>query len=167
MTKRFSKRKVHKLGWDVLTPREKGLRERSLRVTSQMRRYGYSLTRASRDVRVSPRAVRRATNAVRKIGRRWRVKFMDRIARVMAINENWREVHITVKDSRHATTIGKYQNAVRRFLETGDASILKPFKGKRVRDADGNLHTLDTDPESLYELHERREEEEFYSIYAV
>jgi hypothetical protein len=158
-------RPVHARSWSTLTPTERELRSKSLKVISQMRRHGYSLTRASRDAGISPYTVRRHTNAVRYKGYRYRPKAYDRIDRRMAINEGGRERWITVKDSRHASMIGRYHSAVRQFLETGDASHLKPFKGKRVRDIDGNWHTLETDPDKLYEIEEQREEEEFYSIY--
>ena len=151
--------------WTGLTPREQDLRTRSLKVVSYMRRKGYSLTRASKELGIAPETVRRHTNAVRYKGYRYRPKAYDRIDRRMAINEGGRERWITVKDSRHATLIGRYHSAVRQFLDTGDASHLKPFKGKRVRDIDGNWHTLETDPAMLYEIEEQREEEEFYSIY--
>jgi hypothetical protein len=130
-----------------------------------MRREGHSLTRASRDGRISPQTVRRYTKAVKNIDGRWKPTKYDRIGRVMVINENGKEVWVTVKDSRYASTIGKYHSAVRRYLETGDASVLKPFTGKRIKDANGNWHTLETDPEKLYDIAEQREEEEFFSIY--
>lgn len=158
-------RPVHRLEWDFLTPRERELRSKALRVIAQMRREGCSLTKASREGGISPQTVRRHTKAVKKIDGRWKPTKYDRIERVMAINENGREVWLSVNDSRHASTIGRYHSAVRQFLETGDESILKPFKGKRFKDAKGNWHILETDPKKLYEIAERREEEEYFTIY--
>jgi len=155
----------HKLSWEELTPRKKELRERSLRVVSYMKRHNVSLTKASKENHILPKTVVKHSNAVKKVGGRWIPKRWYSIERVMAINENGKSTYIKVKDSRHASTIGKYQNAVRRFLETGDESVLKPFKGKKVRDSEGNLHTLETNPQNLYEISEGRENEEFYSIY--
>jgi len=130
-----------------------------------MRRHGYSLTRASKEIGISPSTVKRYTNGVKKKGHRWHPKRYDRIPRTLNINENGSEVWIEVNDSRHASIIGRYQSAVREFLETGNASVLRPFKGKRVRDAQGNWHVLETDPDAIYEISERRPDEEYYSIY--
>lgn len=156
---------VYRRDWAFLTPREKALREKSLKVISNMRRKGYSLTRASREGGISPQTVKRYTRAVKNINGRWKPTKYARIGRVMVINENGKEVWVTIKDSRYASMIGRYHSAVRQFLETGDVSFLKPFKGKRIKDAKGNWHTLETDPEKLYEIAEQREEEEFFTIY--
>ena len=161
----LSKTPPNKRSWATLTPREKDLRDKSLKVLSQMRRKGQSLTRASREIGISPKTVKQHARAFKKVNGRWKAKRYDRIERRMAINENGREVWVTVKDSRHASLIGRYQSAIREFLQTGDASVLEPFKGKRVRDADGKWHTLETDPKAIYEIQEMREDEEFYTIY--
>jgi len=149
----------------ALTPRERAVREKSLKVLSQMRKRGYSLTKASREVRINPKTVIRNTGAFRKVQGRWRPNRHDHISRRMNINENGSNLWIDVANSRHASTIGRYHSAIGEFLQTGDASVLTPFKGKRVRDAQGNWHTLETDPDAIYEIMERREEEEFYSVY--
>jgi hypothetical protein len=161
----IQKRPVHRREWAFLTPREKEFRIKSLKVIAQIRREGQSLTSACREGRISPQTVRRYTNAVKNIDGRWKPTAYDRIGRVMLINENGRGVWVTVKDSRYASMIGRYHSAVRQFLETGDESFLKPFKGKRIKDANGNWHTLETDPEKLYDIAEQREEEEFFTIY--
>lgn len=163
--KQMKKREVHKRSWSFLTPSEKETRERSLKVLSLMRRRDYSLAEASGQVGISPEAVIRNTNALKKEGRVWKVKKHDRISRVMRINEDGIEVFIELKDSRPASTIGRYQSAVREYLHTGDESVLAPFEGKRIRDAEGNWHYLETDLDTLYEISEAREGEETYDIY--
>lgn len=165
MKRKRIKKQPYKLPWKELTPRKKELRERSLRVVSYMKRYNISLTKASKENHISPKTVIKHSNALKKVGGRWIPKRWYKIERIMSINENGKSIYINVTDSRHATTIGKYQNAVKQFLETGDESVLKPFKGKKVRDSEGNLHILETKPHNLYEIHERRENEEFYTIY--
>ena len=160
-------KKVFQLEYKELLPREKELREKSLKVLSKMRREGLSLSRASEieEIKISPKTVIRHTNALNFVRGRWKAKKYDKISRVMAINEKGNEIYLNIKNSRYASIIGKYQNAVKQFLETGDEKVLEPFRGKKIKDAKGNWHTLDTDPENLYEIHERREEEEFYEIY--
>jgi hypothetical protein len=162
---RIQARPVHRREWGFLTAREKELRGKALRVIAQMRREGHSLTRASREGGISPQTVRRYTRAVKNIDGRYKPTRYDRIGRKMVINEDGKERWITINDSRHASMIGRYHSAVRQFLETGDESVLKPFRGKRFKDANGNWHTLETDPEKLYEIAEQREEEEYFSIY--
>jgi hypothetical protein len=159
-------RPIHQRPWGSLTPRGKEQREKALKVLSVMRRKGLSLTRASREVRISPSSVRRITHAYKRVGRRWKANRYDRIERKMNINTGGHRVSITVRSSRYASIIGKYHSAVREFLETGDVSVLKPFKGKRIKDAHGNWHILDTDPDTLYDIQDMNEDEEFYTIYA-
>lgn len=157
--------KAPSLPVNALTPRERAVREKSLVVLNQMRKHGYSLAKASRDARIGPQTVIRNTGAFRKVQGRWRVNKRDHIPRPMYIKENGYEVLIDLSDSRYASLIGRYHSAVWKFLETGDSSVLEPFKGKRIKDAQGNWHTLETDPDAIYEILERREEEEFYSVY--
>jgi len=106
------------------------------------------------------------TNAFRKTQRRWSAKRFDKIPRVMKINEKGREVSIQINDSRTAALIGQYHNAVKKFLNTGDKKTLRRFRKKKIRDIDGNLHSLETNPNSLIEINERIEEPEFYQVYA-
>lgn len=154
-----------RIQWDNLVPREMEIRERSLKVLSKMRNEGWSLSKASRHEGISPETVIRHTEALKKEGPYWIPKTYDTISRQMTINENGRSIWIEVKDSRNASTIGRYHNAVRSYLETGDESYLKPFHGKRIKDSDGNWHILETDPYKLHEIKERQPNEEFTEIY--
>jgi len=99
--------------------------------------------------------------------RLWNAKRFDKIPRVMKINENGKEVSIQINDSRTAALIGRYHNAVKKFLNTSDKKALRKFRKKKIRDMDGNLHSLETNPDSLIEINERIEEPEFYELYAV
>lgn len=154
-----------KLPWNVLKPREAHTRERTLEALRLMRNKGYSLTKASKKAGTTPETVKKHTGALKKSGNRYVPKSFDVVSREMRINSNGREIWVSVKDSRHASTIGKYQNAVKLYLETGDESYLKPFRNKRIRDSEGNYHTLETDPHTLHEIQERRAHEEFFQIY--
>ena len=46
-------------------------------------------------------------------------------------------IEIPVNDSREASLVGEYWNAVDRYLRTGDASALLSLKKKRVKNASG------------------------------
>ncbi len=107
------------------------------------------------------------TNAFRKKGRRWTAKRLDRIPRVMKINEKGREVSIEINDSRTASLIGRYHNAVKQFLNTGNRKKLRKFKNKKIKDTQGKHHLLETNPDSLIQINEAIEEPEFYQVYAV
>jgi len=85
----------------------------------------------------------------------------------MKINENGKEISIQINDSRTAALIGQYHNAVKKFLNTGDKKALRKFRRKKIKDIDGNLHSFETNPNSLIAINERIEEPEFYELYAV
>jgi hypothetical protein len=156
---------VYARAWSSLSPRERELREKALEVLSEARRTGRSLNRLARERGLTGDLVRKATNGFRKVNGRWRAGRRDHISRVMAINENGREVFVEIRSSRTATIISNYQSAIKEYLNTGNYGTLAKFKGKKIRDAQGKLHTLETDPDTIREIAERREEPEFYDIY--
>ncbi|MEM3502849.1 MAG: hypothetical protein QXJ62_05015 [Nitrososphaeria archaeon] len=129
-------------------------------------RNGQSLTRASRELQTKPETVIRNTNAFKKVNGKWTAKKYDKISRVMSIYENGKQEWIEIRDSRTASRIGKYSNAVKEFLSTGNVEALKQFR-KSFKDANGKLHHLETDPNKLYEIAEAQEEPEFYEIYKI
>ena len=153
--------------WNTLSPREQLARERALEVMSHARRSGQSLSRLSREHKISAKAVLKATNSFKKVKGRWKAKKTDKISRIMAINEKGKELFIEVTDSRYATLIGKYHSAVKEYLNTGNIDVLAEFEGKMVKDSSGKWHTLETDPSAIREINARREEPEFYDIYQV
>lgn len=159
------KKPIYQRPLSALSQIEKFQRERSLKVLSVMRKEKLSLSKASEISGISPKTVIRSTNALKSVNGIWRVKKYDRIPRVMSINEDGREAWIAVNDSRTASIIGKYHNAVKNYFDTGDLTYLKPFKGRTIKDSDGNTNTLETDRDRLYAIAEGREDEEFYSIY--
>ncbi len=89
----------------------------------------------------------------------------DRIPREMVISEDGVEDSIIVKNLRDASIIGRYQNAKRHFLETGDSSKLKEFEKIKIKDTDGTIHKLETNPNKIIEIEDRKEEPEAFEIY--
>lgn len=154
-----------KMSWRILKPKEKMTRHRSLDVLTLMRNKGYSLSKASKEIGVSPSTVVNQTNGLKKVGNRWILKRNDSVSREMSINSNGKTIWVEVTNSYHASTIGRYNSAVGKALESGDESYLKPFRGKRIKDSEGNWHTLETDLHTLYEIQERKPHEEFFMIY--
>lgn len=168
--KRLSKgtpKPVSTRSWNTLSPREQLARERALEVLSHARRSRQSLSKLSRERGISIRSVLRATHGFEKVKGRWKSKKSDRISRIMAINENGKELFIEVTNSRYATLIGKYHSAVKEYLNTGNTDILAEFDGKRVKDSSGKWHTLETNHSAIREINTKREEPEFYDIYQV
>ena len=106
--------------WNTLSPREQLALERALEVLSHSRRSGQSLSKLSREYKISAKAVLKATNSFKKVKNRWIAKKIDHILRIMEINENSKELFIEVTDSRYATLIGKYHSAVKEYLNTGN-----------------------------------------------
>ena len=158
---------LYRKRWTNLSPKQKLLREKSLSVLSEARRSKQSFSKLAKKHDVSPKTVLNNTNAFRKRRSRWNVKRFDKIPRVMKINEKGREVSIQINDSRTASLIGRYQNAVKQFLNNGDKKTLRKFRRNKIKDVDGNLHSFETNPASIIEINERIEEPEFYEVYVV
>ena len=156
---------IYKRSWDAITKRELNLREKSLAVLRKVRNVE-SLSRVSRELHTSPETVIKNTGAFRKVKGKWIAKSQDHISRIMSIYENSKQSWIEVKDSRTASRIGKYNSAVKKFMETGNAEVLEPFK-KPFKDANGKLHYFEVDPDKLYEIAEQQEEPEFREIYKL
>ncbi len=114
-------------------------------------REGSTLAEPCREFGRDVRTVRRlAKPALRKRRNgRWGAKRSDRLLRVLQIITPEGRQEIGVRDSRQASMLGEYWNAVDRYRDTGDTSALQKFRGKHVIDADGKQVPLLTDVEVL------------------
>jgi hypothetical protein len=101
-----------------------------------------------------PRRVQRlARPALRKLRNgRWAAKSHDQLLRVLTIPGKKGLMEVAVRDSRHATVIGDYWNAVDRYRDTGDASALREFRDQYIIDANGKRIRLLTDTRELDRL---------------
>jgi hypothetical protein len=119
-------------------------------VTTEVR-LGATLTQASRKFGIDRRLVPRLGKpAFRKLSNgRWAAKKSDRLLRVLPLPSREGLIDIGVGDSRQATVIGKYWNAVDLYINTGDDSGLHVFQGKHIVDADGKRVLLMTDIHEL------------------
>jgi hypothetical protein len=131
--------------------RESEDRERALAALALMRREKLSLRAAARAWETDPKTVRRFVgSAIRKDGRgRYQARAFDRIPRTLNFPTENGTIPLTVRDSRTASRIGKYLNAVRN--RSGDTSSLHPFKNKSFR-VSGVVYRFVTDPDSLERL---------------
>ena len=113
--------------------------DRVVAVISKLRTQRSSLAQTSREVGISPRTVvRYASSALRKDPNgRYQAKKRDQLLRVVMVPTIEGPREIGVRDSRQATVLGAYWNAVHRYLSTGDTSQIVKFEGKRITDADG------------------------------
>ena len=123
-------------------------------VISKMRAEGVSLRQASREIRIDPRTVvRLGGSALRKRANgRYAAKASDRLLRVLRVPTRKGPRPIAVRDSRQASQLAEYWNAVHRYLETGDASALQKFRRTRITDATGTRVPLLTDLDELDRL---------------
>lgn len=108
---------------------------------------GATFAEACREFGRDPRTVQRlAKPALRKRRNgRWAVKGTERLLRVLQKLTPEGRQQVGVTDTREASILGDYWNAVDRYRDTGDASALKHFDGKHVIDADGKRVPLITD----------------------
>jgi hypothetical protein len=149
--------------WNGLTPIQRASRDRALDALARMRSGGQSLTRAAREAGTTPAVVRKYVGSALRRTRDGGVtaKASDRLYRRMTAITPDGPALVEVRGSRAASLIGKHANAVRKFVETGDARDLHKFRGKTV-----GGRSLATDPEVLRRL-ARRGEVEFEDIYEL
>ncbi len=149
---------------DILTSKQISKYEDSLEVLNLMRK-GRSIRNTSRKVGISPSTVKRYVgSALRLKNHRLVPKQFDRLLRKVRIYEKGIEVWITVKGNKQSAIIGQYHSAIGRFAK--DESALKPFKKLKIMDANGKAYRLETDMTKIFSILEKREDSEFYSIYA-
>lgn len=123
-------------------------------VIQKVRTQGVSVTQASKEYGIDrKKVIKLAGPALRKQKNgRYTAKSYDRLLRVLVIPSKDGLAEVAVRDSRTASKIAKYSDAVQRFLRTGDKSRLREFKKLRINDAEGNPIKLLTDPKELTRL---------------
>ncbi len=157
---------IHLVDPRGLRPKEKAMRRISLSVLNRIRR-GKNPRNVINDSQISEKNIlKHLGNNIKIKNKTIRVTKTDKIPRQMMISENGKEILIIVKNSKDASKIGQYHNAKRQFLESGDSSGLKKFKKIKIKDIDGKLHQFETSPKKIIEIEDRKEEPEFFDIYA-
>ena len=147
---------IRKRTWKTLKPKEAISRKKSLDVLSRMRRKGESLTKASKEVGTSPKTVKRHLGTtIKKVDNKYKASKYDFIPREMSIIEDGQRKYISVRSSKDARIIAKYNNAVKNFKYTGDTKYLKKFENVEIKDSNGEIHTLETNPDNLFETFEK------------
>ena len=128
-------------GLAELRPVERQKRNDALEVLNLMRSGKRDLGSAVKqfnakhpDSRITSQTVKKyAGTALRKKGSHLVAKPYDRLLRIMRFPTAKGVVDLEIRDSRSATLIGQYWNAMKHYEKTGDAKLLRPFRGKSVR----------------------------------
>jgi hypothetical protein len=123
-------------------------------VVSRMRKDRVSLRASAKEFDVNPAVVLRlARPALRKQENgRYAAKKYDRLLRVLTALTIEGRQEIAIRDSRQASQLGSYWDAVQRYLQTGDDSALRKFQGKKITDASRKRFLLLTDVSELNRL---------------
>lgn len=123
-------------------------------VIAKMRSDKVSLTRASHEFGLDPRAVRaRAGSVLRKTkSGRYVARPSDKLLRVLVIPSQQGLKEIAVRGSEIASKIAQYSDAVQRYLRTGDSSRLKKFRRLKLVNEKGERIKLLTDLAELQKL---------------
>jgi hypothetical protein len=151
----------------ALTAEQQEIWRRSTHAVTQMRVENASRPRASRESGVDPAAVLQLVgSALRKNASGHYVATpSDRLLRVLAIPTHEGVGEIATRDSRQASQLATYWDAVQKYLQTGDATVLSNFEGVYITDANGAQVPLLTDLDELDRLGSAGELS-FESIYA-
>lgn len=135
---------------------------------SLMRSDNLSASGAAHATGISPRVlIHRGRSGLQKLenGRCGARPYDDFPRVVIVISESKGPIEIATRDSREASKAGRHSAAVQRYLETGDDSALRRFKGKHIIEAEGNRVALLTDTDDLDRLGSAGELS-FESLYA-
>ena len=149
-----------------LSQREAQARSLALEGISLMRRKGYSLARAAREVDLTPKAMKGwGGPTIRKEGRRYVAKKFDQQVRQMKVTTTRGIISVAIHDSRAASKLGAYNAAVKQALD-GNVAALKPFRGKTLRTGGKRAFPFITNMRVLIQLHHADALIE-YEIYAL
>ena len=136
------------------SPKKQKLLIQVAHAMTAMRSEGLSLTKAAQVYHLDPRTMLRyAGSGLRKdSSNKYKPRPSDRLLRPMVIPTEHGLAEIAIRSSRDATKVAKYWDAVQWYLETGDASRLKPFQSHEIIDASGARVPLIVDLSELERL---------------
>jgi hypothetical protein len=134
----------------------KGIQNRltnSVQAVTEMRK-DISLTQAARKFHIAPSTLQRlAAPALRKLkSGRYSAKKRDSLFRVLVRLANDGVHEIGTNDSKQASLLGNYWNAVEIYQTTGNDSALRKFDGQHVIDSSGEKFAFLTDTKTLDRL---------------
>jgi hypothetical protein len=115
--------------------RERESQKNALAALSLARRECLSLSSAAKAEQIKRSSILKWTgSAWKKRGRDWRPEPRDRIHRppLTVPGTKGQRLPVSVRTSKAASQISRYHIAIKSWLKTENASVLKPFRGKRV-----------------------------------
>jgi hypothetical protein len=126
-------------------------RKQALAVLSRMSNRGESLSKAARALHTTPRTVRKFAGKQlrRSAAGRYSATESDRMKRELNVFGSEGYEPVVVRSSKIARLASEHLIAVNRFLRTGDAEWLKPFRRKSIAGVE-----LLTDPDRIREFAE-------------
>jgi hypothetical protein len=131
----------------ALSLKNQDLWDRIVQVPALLRSKGWFLRRAAYELSVPQELVLRlAPDAFRQLPNgRIVAKKRDRLLRPLPLPSPKGLVEIFVNDSRAASRIGEFWNAVALYINKGDSSAVQLFDGEGVSDINGQFHFFLTD----------------------
>ena len=138
----------------AMRPEEQEQWTQALNTLAKMRAEGISLTRAVRAIGTDATTVEQLVGSALRKNRTGRLVPTERdtLLRVLNIPGPKGVREVVVMDSRVASQLASYADAVRKFIRRGDPSVLEAFRTVVVKDANGNPIELVTDLKQLNEL---------------
>lgn len=135
----------------AMSERDREMYNRSVHAVTYMRSSQVSRRKAARQYEIPPQImVRFAGTALRKLRNgRYVARPSDKLLRVLVLPTFEGLQEVATRDSREASTVSKYWNAVHRYLATGDISAIHQFDGKQITDATGAKILLLTNRQEL------------------
>ena len=127
--------------------------DRALQVVNRVR-HGASLSRAAKEVGISPDTVRRYAGSafVQDARGRWVTKPTDRLYRRMRWLDAKGMTTVEPANSKEASKLSAYWKAVDHYLTTGDERALRRFQRMRLRTRQKTSLGFITDPDQLDRL---------------
>lgn len=131
-----------------------------------MRQSGSQIA-AAKAHNISPERFRRyvrENDIAERKGRGW--QFTDNRLREVRVISKGEIRRVKLAGFEQASLNGTYHAAVKAFLSSNDAGLLRPFVGQSVTDAKGKAHPLETNPNVLHRL-AASGSEVFHEIYRL
>lgn len=158
--RKLRRTRIYEKSYRSLDKKQKRIRRDSLKVLRDARRNPTrSLTQVIREhnktveKKIALKTVLNNTAAFTKVNSRWVANKTDAISRSMLMAENGKSVSVETRNSEEASKIGRYEAAVKHYLNTGNLERLREFDGMTVTDSDGVEHRFETEIEKVKDAH--------------
>ncbi|MEO9307467.1 MAG: hypothetical protein ABI342_04035 [Nitrososphaera sp.] len=150
---------------DLLTPKKMIKYDDSIEALRLMRK-GMSIRHATKEMGISIKTLQKYVGSALKIKKGKIIpKSTDSLLRKMRIYEQGKEIWIQVRGLRNSSIVGQYHSAVGKLIDKNERNALRVFKKIVITDDNGKKHRLETDRKALFEIFDKREEHDIFTIY--